>query len=1251
MSPRPGGETAKFGERYEGRWTVHELLKVLEGRARSITVEEVGRDGAGIEFALMRNDGVTEAHQVKRQHGDANRWTIRRLAEVGVLAAAAAQIEQGREFHFVSILPSQRLSDMTDRARGADDLSTLMESLNKDQAGDFETLATIAGGEAEAFCLLRSLYVRWPDERHVEEANASRAGSLIDGAPAPTASLALGDLVRDNLGRTLDSATIRAKLAKYELGVIDLASAGKDQVGGRVEAARESWEIGFATELLEPEIPRVEAGEIALALEAREGGAVLVAGPAGAGKSGVLHQVVSDLSERWPVLPLRLDRIEPFSSTHELGVERLGLPASPPASLAMLAGDRDCLLVIDQLDIVSRASGRMPETFDAVANLFREAAAYPNMRVLAACRKFDLDNDRRLRRLVGHPEALADFSVAPLSDEEVEDAVLSIGFRPDALTSEQWELLRSPLHLVLLHAIAADGRAPDFATSKDLLDAFWVEKRRLCRARRETTRFADTIGALTDYMSANQRLAAPEAVLDAGDLLDDADVLASEHVVISEGGSVAFFHEAFFDYAFARRWIVRSESVAEFLRSGEQELFRRGQVRQVLAHLRESDPDQFVAEVEQLLDAPDVRSHIKDLVIGILRALPDPSAAEWRLLKRRLGRRSPSAAQLWPVLRTKPWFRRLTAEGVLKNWLASEDDELRDHALEIAAEAPEDEAGRVIELLAPYANQPGFDELARRMVEAGSGHLPSILEAASLELEEEGADGSENAVVAALWEEGGRLARERDARQPDYSPADVDEIPSPIPAAEASEMSDAEWQLAIAEYGDDHDGQSPVGGAEELARVLENRTNSEPNRFARLGLTLDASVNPVYLNAILHALGNARKVESGLVFDVARHAASLGRPEHDYGISWALHDLLGRDAPADVVELVIDRALHSPDPSDPSIPDALGDRHYKYNEMRESHLRGGSFPARVGTARAQAFVTLAHLLADDPDGHWTSVLVPSFAQFASDPDLRVRSSVARLLSAAWRHAPDAVLASFPQLIDCDDELLASHPVRALVMEIGDDEIAQPVIERMLASENREVREAGGELTAYAAAELGRGDLLAGTFDADAAVRKGAAFECSWILPEASDDEPLRAALIRFFDDDDPEVRSAATYAVVNVRQEKLEGQVELIEALIASRAFDDGLLELLETLEEIEGDPDELVLLTARRFLDRHGDSLDPITDLGLAVIAEKLGELVARGYSQAPGAESRSRFLDLIDELLEAGAYGFSDLIGGAER
>jgi hypothetical protein len=71
MSPRAGGEADKFGNRYEGVWTARQLLYVLSGRINSITVEEPGGPGAGVEFILRRGDN-TEAHQCKRQHGTAN---------------------------------------------------------------------------------------------------------------------------------------------------------------------------------------------------------------------------------------------------------------------------------------------------------------------------------------------------------------------------------------------------------------------------------------------------------------------------------------------------------------------------------------------------------------------------------------------------------------------------------------------------------------------------------------------------------------------------------------------------------------------------------------------------------------------------------------------------------------------------------------------------------------------------------------------------------------------------------------------------------------------------------------------------------------------------------------------------------------------------------------------------------------------------------------------------------------------------
>ena len=54
VSPRPGGDTDKFGNRYEGRWTVRQLLEVLVGKAEAITVEPLGEIGAGVEFTLER---------------------------------------------------------------------------------------------------------------------------------------------------------------------------------------------------------------------------------------------------------------------------------------------------------------------------------------------------------------------------------------------------------------------------------------------------------------------------------------------------------------------------------------------------------------------------------------------------------------------------------------------------------------------------------------------------------------------------------------------------------------------------------------------------------------------------------------------------------------------------------------------------------------------------------------------------------------------------------------------------------------------------------------------------------------------------------------------------------------------------------------------------------------------------------------------------------------------------------------------
>ena len=98
MSPRAGGEAAKFGEHFEGRWTVWQVLAVLAGQAMSIVVEDEAELAVGAEFTLRRSDGSLEVHQVKRQPGMAASWSLSSLRDAGVLAAAAFHADAGRSF-------------------------------------------------------------------------------------------------------------------------------------------------------------------------------------------------------------------------------------------------------------------------------------------------------------------------------------------------------------------------------------------------------------------------------------------------------------------------------------------------------------------------------------------------------------------------------------------------------------------------------------------------------------------------------------------------------------------------------------------------------------------------------------------------------------------------------------------------------------------------------------------------------------------------------------------------------------------------------------------------------------------------------------------------------------------------------------------------------------------------------------------------------------------------------------------------
>jgi hypothetical protein len=708
--PLTGGATDKLGGRYETLWTVFCMLDVMDERADSLRLEPPGKEGEGVEFWVRRGE-IREYHQVKRQHGAEGRWTLKELGSRTVLSSFQDKLNDPAALcTFVSSHAASQLGELAERSRGAESWQEFeQEFLSAQlQSQAFATLCNLWGDcpREEAFERLQRIEVRTLDERSLNEMVEVRLQALVEGDPS-TASDVLFRLALDKVHEEVTAHDMWHRLEERGLRRRDWAN--DTHVLAKLEESNARYLSPIRNELISgASIPREET-QAALASLTSEGGrkGVLLSGEAGVGKSGVMLQVLEELrKEEIPVLAFRIDRLDPTPLPNEIG-RQLELPGSPVAVLGGVAQRQDCVLVIDQLDAVSLASGRHPQFFDGVDELIRQAEAYPRMRLLIACRNFDLENDHRLRRLANERGVLNTVAVNRLSEETVRETVAAMGIEAGGLSPDQVRLLSVPLHLSLLAEISETPAAKDlnFRTAKDLFDRFWDRKRAVLRERTgRSVRWTEVIDALCDHMSEKRTLSAPAEKVD--EYGDDAQVMASENVLVRDRDRYAFFHESFFDYAFARRFAGRERELLPFLREGEQHLFRRAQVRQILRHEREGDLARYLDDLAELLHSPDIRFHIKRVVFALLAGLEDPTREEWRIVAPLLKKEEPYAREVFNLLRSAPWFGLVDSLGLWQRWLAEGDEERLNRAAYLLWMAQKHDPDRVAELLEPYVGLP-----------------------------------------------------------------------------------------------------------------------------------------------------------------------------------------------------------------------------------------------------------------------------------------------------------------------------------------------------------------------------------------------------------------------------------------------------------------------------------------------------------------------------------------------------------------
>lgn len=718
----PGGPANKLGNRYEKWWTVSECVRMLDSDIDEIRIEPPGLDKA--EFTV-KIGAQQEFHQVKRSHTN-GKWSINALDSSGLLQAIGNTLNgNGHRFVFVSGDSAGDLADLCEAARNAETVIEFQQEFlkAKKRRQAFEKLRNIwKCGAPDAVDRLRRIDVHTISESDLEEKVRVALRALFIGDTGSVTAI-IRAIIDDSVHTAISRQDLIEALDNRGYRIRRLSNP--KNAGIVVREATDRYLTGARRRFIRRElVPR----ETTKALVPRLGDAAtdnVITGKAGSGKTACVVEITQALRERgFPVLTFRFDHVLPATTTTEIGCQ-LGMEESPTLVLAAAteAAGRPGVLIIDQMDAVSTMPGPGSRAFDSLADLLDEIRGRRTriaIHTVIVCRTFDWKHDPRMRQFLP-PASDAQIEVKEFSINKVKEILAAAGFRLASFQLRQIELLQLPQNLSLfLEADFDDSQIPDFDTAKQIFDKYWVAKRRSVDSQESYPQspWMKIIETLCKLMADTQQLLVPKEHLDE---FSDSYVkrMASEGVLAFDGQRYGFDHESFFDYCFARIFVRNQEFLSSILKASEQHLFRRAQVRQVLAYLRDENPARYKKELYDLLSDGDVRFHIKDLAIGLLSEVGRPTDDEWAIWEywrapalRAIEGGSAISDKLseiawWRVFWSPSWFDALDRRGAIASWLASNNDRINDMAVNYLASHRYHSPDRVAELAEPYASRGG----------------------------------------------------------------------------------------------------------------------------------------------------------------------------------------------------------------------------------------------------------------------------------------------------------------------------------------------------------------------------------------------------------------------------------------------------------------------------------------------------------------------------------------------------------------
>ncbi|HMW56884.1 MAG TPA: AAA family ATPase [Accumulibacter sp.] len=589
------------------------------------------------DVVVGKSDGTVIACQCKKNHTDFEAWSINDLASELQKAVRLLSQHRNIEVRFYSrnnFGPIGKLKEYCSTQRDALSYKTDLGAMNRSTDNNLSNLiSAVAPGFSNYEFLSRT---EFETSNTLDRMASQLRERLRNIASNPDAAFNALWVHLDQLGARMSvgdsSAGAQHRLIKHDLEAI-LNKAGAllapplnlDDIRAsfsNTSAIGRSWRRDVAGKrIVTPVI-----NELLAAINAKKR-AILLTGLPGSGKTCAMLELQEALEQRAQlhsdIVPLFIQSREfaDLATSHDR--QTLGLSEQWVNQAARMAERAWVVVVLDSLDVLSIARDHRILTY-FLAQIDR-LLLVPQVTVVAACRDFDKQYDRRIAEREWDSEIKClpldwNTDVAPLLDKL---AISSADI--DAATRE---LIRNPRELALFVELALRGGGFSVVTSQALAQRY------LDVIVRADTSLGDTaiqaIEAVAQRMLESRRLTVPHQQFQS-----PQEILRSlfslNILQDTQDGKLTFGHQTLLDVLVISRALRKGVTLNKFIQSLPPVPFVRPCIRSFVAQLAVGERREFRKQLRAVLTGNSA-FHIRRLVAESLSEQP-PEDDDWPLMR------------------------------------------------------------------------------------------------------------------------------------------------------------------------------------------------------------------------------------------------------------------------------------------------------------------------------------------------------------------------------------------------------------------------------------------------------------------------------------------------------------------------------------------------------------------------------------------------------------------------------------------